>query len=220
MLLPLFPLSAALAPGQPLALHVFEPRYRALVADLLAVPDAAGRRFGVVAIRRGHEVGGDAPELHPVGCTAQLVAAHPHADGRYDLETVGGVRFRLRAVGHDRPYLTAVVELLPEVAGEHAAELAARARSAYDGYADALSALGFPAEEPRGLPADPIALSYALSAATVLDTAERQALLELPDAATRLTRLVGLLRRETAIVRHVRAVPGASVLRSTPLPAN
>ena len=53
--LPMFPLSTVLFPGMRLPLHIFEPRYRQLVADLLEEPEP--RRFGVIAIRKGKETG-------------------------------------------------------------------------------------------------------------------------------------------------------------------
>ena len=56
-MLPLFPLSTVLFPGMRLPLHIFEDRYRALVSDLLASPEP--RRFGVIAIRSGREIGAD-----------------------------------------------------------------------------------------------------------------------------------------------------------------
>lgn len=54
--LPLFPLNSVLFPGLVLPLNIFEQRYRTLMRDLLAIPEDAPRRFGVVAIRDGHEV--------------------------------------------------------------------------------------------------------------------------------------------------------------------
>ena len=76
-MLPLFPLSAVLFPGMRLPLHIFEERYRVLVTDLLAKPEP--RRFGVIAIRNGREVGADGvTALHEVGC----VAAVPHGGNR------------------------------------------------------------------------------------------------------------------------------------------
>lgn len=66
--LPLFPLNSVLFPGLVLPLNIFEQRYRALMRDLLALPEDAPRRFGVVAIRDGREVaptGAGLPEAAP-----------------------------------------------------------------------------------------------------------------------------------------------------------
>ena len=133
--IPLFPLETPLFPGVVLPLHVFEPRYRRLVADLTALPDGAQRRFGVVAIRQGWEVEHVAPAeaLYDVGCTAALRMVAPQRDGGYRVAAVGADRFRLLDVlvptpagGDDEagepPYLRAVVEWLAE---EEAAEEAA-----------------------------------------------------------------------------------------------
>jgi Lon protease-like protein len=91
--LPLFPLGLVLVPGLLLPLHVFEHRYRVMVRDLLALPEEE-RRFGVVAIRTGREVGEDGvTALHHVGCTAQVRRVDPHDDGRFDVVSSGGERF-------------------------------------------------------------------------------------------------------------------------------
>lgn len=126
-LIPLFPLGNPLFPGVVLPLQVFEPRYRRLIADLVALPESSRRRsFGVVAIRQGWEVERVAPAeaLFDVGCTAVLRAVTPQSDGGYRVVTVGGDRFRLLdvVVGDDPPYLQAEVEWLGE---EEAAEEAA-----------------------------------------------------------------------------------------------
>ena len=125
-LIPLFPLGSPLFPGIVLPLQVFEPRYRVLVRDLLALPEDGGRRFGVVAIRQGWEVERVAPAeaLYDVGCTAVLQAVRAQPDGGFRIVTVGGDRFRLLDVvaGEDPHYLRAEVELLGE---EEAAEEAA-----------------------------------------------------------------------------------------------
>src|ERR1043166_7667571 len=90
---PLFPLGTVLFPGAPLPLHIFEPRYRQLVADLLELPEDE-RQFGVIAIQAGREVGADGVKaLHEVGCSAHVTATHPGADGTYELEAIGTRRF-------------------------------------------------------------------------------------------------------------------------------
>ncbi len=126
-LIPLFPLGTPLFPGMVLPLHVFEPRYRRLVLDLLALPEESERRsFGVVAIRQGWEVERIAPAeaLYDIGCVARLQMVRPQSDGGFRVVTVGGERFRLRdvVVGEDPPYLQGEVDWL---ADEEAAEEAA-----------------------------------------------------------------------------------------------
>ncbi len=114
--LPLFPLGhTVLFPGVVLPLHVFEERYRELVRTLVELPEGARRRFGVVAIRQGWEVGEDAVSaLHDVGCAAELRRVSRYPDGRYDIVTVGTDRFRLRSVDREsRPYLVGSVDWLP-----------------------------------------------------------------------------------------------------------
>src|SRR5947208_9987123 len=107
-LIPLFPLSTPLFPGIVLPLSVFEPRYRRLMQDLIALPAGSGKRFfGVTAIRQGWEVERIAPAeaLYDIGCTARLRTVRPEPDGTYRVVTVGGERFRLLdvVVGDDPP---------------------------------------------------------------------------------------------------------------------
>ena len=126
-LIPLFPLGTPLFPGVVLPLQIFEPRYRRLMQDLMALPESSDHRFfGVVAIRQGWEVEQIAPAeaLYDVGCTARVQAVRPRSDGGFRIVTVGGERFRLLevVVAEDPPYLQAEVEWLAE---EEAAEEAA-----------------------------------------------------------------------------------------------
>jgi uncharacterized protein len=126
MRLPLFPLGSVLFPGLVLPLHIFEPRYRQLVADLLAGSEP--RQFGVIAIRRGRETGVDGVSaLYETGCTAVLRQVEPLDDGGFDLVAVGAQRFQLGELAVPSPYLSGVVELLPDEVGDSAeAALAAR----------------------------------------------------------------------------------------------
>lgn len=87
--LPLFPLQTVLFPGGPLALRIFEPRYLDMIANCLRT----GRSFGVIAIRRGTEVG--PAETFDVGTTAEIVDWHREAGGLLGVAAVGRRRFRL-----------------------------------------------------------------------------------------------------------------------------
>ena len=119
-MIPLFPLGTVLYPGLLLPLHIFEERYRRLVRDLAGLPPEQ-QRFGVVAIRQGREVGADGVEaLHEVGCAAQVRRIEAYEDGRFELATTGGPRFRLVGVDGSLPYLQGDVEWLPEAPGEAA----------------------------------------------------------------------------------------------------
>ena len=214
--LPLFPLGMVLFPGLVLPLHVFEPRYRQLVADLLELPEDE-RRFGVVAIRQGREVGADGVRaLHEVGCTAALRRVEPHEDGRYDLVTVGADRFRLDALDDtSQPYLVGEVELLPDELGPvpEVPLLDRAVRAAFVEYLSALAeASGAELEAPE-LPGDPLVLGHLVAATTSLDLDERQGLLALPDGGTRLRTELSLLRREATLLRVLQAAPAPELAR-------
>jgi Lon protease-like protein len=212
--LPLFPLGTVLVPGLVLPLNVFEPRYRQLVADLLAVPEER-RVFGVIAIREGHEVGEQgARALYPVGCTAVVREVSQTPDGGYELVTSGAVRFRLHGVDDaaGTPYLTGLVSSLDEPDGEGAdvAGLARRVGLRFAAYREQLGA------EQTGLPQSPRVLSYLVTAGMLLDLADRQSLLEQPDTASRLRAALHLLGRERVLLERLRAVPSPHPLGFNP----
>lgn len=105
----MFPLGSVLFPSMVLPLHVFEPRYRALVHDVLA----GEREFGVCLIDRGSEVGGDDHRLD-VGTLAVVQEATELPDGRWAVIAVGTRRIRVEAWLDDDPYPRADVEDHPD----------------------------------------------------------------------------------------------------------
>lgn len=124
--LPMFPLGSVLFPHMVLPLHVFEPRYRQLVDDVLA----GDKRFGVPLITRGHEVGGGDLRTD-VGTVAQILRAEQLDDGRWLIVGLGTSRFRVTRWLPDDPYPIAEVEPLEDVPGANGADLtAARERLA------------------------------------------------------------------------------------------
>jgi len=199
-MLPLFPLGAVLYPGMLLPLHIFEERYRQLVRDLLDGPDP--RRFGVIAIRKGRETGIDGVHsLYEVGCIATLRRVEQHADGRFDLITVGTQRFKLVSLDETRPYLQGEVEVLDDDVTDQvaAAPVVRTVQTAFRGYLDALS--------------------FIVAAAMIIDLTERQGLLGEPDTLRRLNMQRALLSRETAMLRTTTSRP-APDLRNTPYNPN
>jgi uncharacterized protein len=214
--LPLLPLGSVLFPGVVLPLHIFEPRYRQLVSDLKELPEGQARTFGVVAIRDGHEVGSDTVNsVYDIGCTAQISAIDSHEDGRYSLVTTGVRRFRLLGVDATGPYLRGDVELLGEPLGTDAAALKTSSIALLLGYQRALATLrGIRLGPIPDLPDDPTVLSYLISAAMVLDLRDKQRLLACADTAARLRREQALLRRETMLIKELRALPAVDQLKN------
>jgi Lon protease-like protein len=214
--LPLFPLGSVLFPGVVMPLRVFEPRFRQLVEDLQALPEGTDRRFGVVAIRDGREVGEDnVRSLYEYGCTAQISAADAADDGSYALVTTGVERFRVLAVDlAGGPYPTAEVELLTDVPGEDAEALRTPATAQFLGYQRALSGLrGVRLGPLPQLPDDATVLSYLIAATMILDVREKHSLLAAADAATRLRREQALLRRETLLIQELSSLPAVDLLK-------
>jgi len=208
-LLPLFPLTTVLFPGMRLPLHVFEERYRLMVAQLQQQPEP--QQFGVIAIRKGRETGvHGVASLYEVGCVATVRQITPHADGRFDLATVGADRFRLLRVAEGMPYYRGEVELLEDEPSEGEAPLkdaVAKVQASFRGYLNALSDRGGGVVGVAELPDEPDLLSYVVGAAMIIDLPERQSLLAAPNALERLRLERSLLSREAAILRATTSRP-------------
>jgi uncharacterized protein len=218
--IPLFPLGTVLLPGLVLPLHIFEERYRTLVADLIGQEDGSTRQFGVIAIREGREVGvKGAHSLFEVGCSAVVHHVQAYQDGRFDLVSVGSRRFRLVEVDAETgPYLRGRIDWLTESAGE-VGSYADAVRLALPRYVQLLSERAAEAGETLTmpdlgeLPDDPVTLSYLAAATLMIDTPTRQGLLAEPDAGARLAAEVRLLRREQALLGQLPSVTASDLAR-------
>jgi len=191
----MFPLGRTLFPGDVLPLHVFEPRYQALVQDCLAgTPE-----FGVVLIVRGSEVGGG-DSRHGVGVRARIVQLAALGEGRYALVCVGTERFRVREWLTGNQYPVADVDVWEDAVTEvnlsgievdpliaRVRRLAALANELGDYEGDPLFEL------PDDCGSDSVRLSYALAGAAPLGPSDRQRLLECAGPASRLALLAQLL---------------------------
>lgn len=127
---PVFPLPGVfLFPHQLLPLHVFEPRYRQLVGDLL---DGTGR-FVMGTIARGEvETPIHPPELLPVAGLGEIVRHEKLPDGRYQIWVLGLARVRISEVPSERPYRQVRCNPFVEIGaeGEEASELARQLHAA------------------------------------------------------------------------------------------
>jgi uncharacterized protein len=204
-----------MVPGLVMPLHVFEPRYRVLVQALTELPDEAPRLFGVIALRSGTEAGGGPPDLYPVGCTAALREVTPYADGRFDIVTVGQLRFRLEGLDElaGTPYHTGLVEFLDEDDGPgDLSVLAERVALRFAAYRQRLGV------DQSGVPTDPRVLSYLVAAAAVLELPVRQRLLEAATTAIRLDRERELLSQEIRMIDAFHALPAVDLARQQGTP--
>ena len=111
--IPIFPLDdVVLFPNISRPLHIFEPRYRAMVADALK----SDRIIGMVLLRPGYEADyAGRPPVYPIGCAGVITDAEPLPDGRYAIVLRGLVKFRISSEDQSRVYRLARVEAMPEV---------------------------------------------------------------------------------------------------------
>ena len=172
----MFPLGSALLPHERLPLHVFEERYRIMIGDCLA----NDRRFGVVLIERGSEVGGG-DIRNGVGTVAEIEVASPMSDGRFGILATGTHRLTVERWLPDSPYPKALVHLETEAESESedlstevAAALAAL-RELRQLWADLGEGLALPEVVPLG--ADFSKQVWRLCSATPIGVLDRQRLL-------------------------------------------
>ncbi|MGO9455713.1 MAG: LON peptidase substrate-binding domain-containing protein [Acidimicrobiales bacterium] len=189
--LAMFPLSTVLFPSSVLPLHVFEPRYRALVADCLA----GSGEFGVVLIARGSEVGGGDERLR-VGTVARIDRASPLSDGRWSLVTSGTRRVRVTEWLPDDPYPVALVaDAHPQPdASPTDDELLAAAVSAVRRSRALLSEAGRGAALPSDLQLDPDpeVAAWQVCGLAPISPFDKQRLLETDERGARLAEVAAL----------------------------
>ncbi|MBI4936169.1 MAG: LON peptidase substrate-binding domain-containing protein [Actinobacteria bacterium] len=181
----MFPLGSVLLPGGILTLHVFEPRYQALVRACI---DTEDHEFGTVLIERGSEVGGG-DVRRDMGTVARMVQVAELDGGRFAVVAVGTHRMMVRSWLPDDPYPVADVDEVPDVEREPdrvdalLRELTPRVRRA-----TALAMeLGDPVADPQqDLSDDPLIASYQLSALAPLGDVDRFDLLMAAGPSARL----------------------------------
>jgi Lon protease-like protein len=205
---PMFPLGTVLFPGAILPLHVFEPRYRAMMYDCLS----AERRFGVVLITRGSEVGGGDQRVTS-GTEARIEHATELPDGRWTVIALGTRRFLVESWLPDDPYPQALVRLVPDDRPPKADALAAAARTVRTAIA-LLSELGRarPIDAPLAADTDEeaVALAWRLCDIAPLGPLDRQILLHTDDPDVRLATLVDLTDQVVADLHRLLAEGGRS----------
>jgi Lon protease-like protein len=207
--LPIFPLNVVLFPHMPLPLHIFDPRYRQMMADCLE----EGHSFGVVAIREGSETGPAVP--YEVGTLAKIVRIDRLEGGRMNLLVMGASRFEILKTADDRHYLRAQIRIIPEAGDDldATARLTESTALAFRQYSNLLRELvGQRADEVEP-PMEPELLSYLIAAALNLQVPEKQSLLAERRTDSRLELELRLLRKEIVLLNKMvahAAVAGAA----------
>ena len=184
--LSIFPLPGALLfPGMHLPLHVFEPRYRAMVSDAMA----RDRRIGM--IQPSGE--GDKPSLYAIGCVGRIAEVEALDDGRYNLILEGLALFRvIRELDVTTAFRQVEAELLP-VTGNEALSIARRASLEGESRAFA-DAQGYAVDWDQVGRLDDESLVNGIAQIAPFDAAAKQALLEAADVETRAELIIQLLQ--------------------------
>ncbi len=174
-ILPLFPLNVVLFPRAPLPLHVFEERYRRMVAAAL---EGEGL-FGVICT--------DGEGAARTGCCARIVKIiKRYDDGRLDILTVGVQRFRITRLLREEAYLQAQVRYFRDSAGDDLADLVDRCLQLFYYIYDTMPG-NLPISELEQTSAT--VASFYLAYFSDLALPQKQRLLELTDPETRLKQL-------------------------------
>jgi Lon protease-like protein len=185
---PVFPLAGALLfPRSQLPLHIFEPRYRAMMRDALA-----GDRLIAMIQPRDHE---EPPGLFEIGCIGRIGSCEELDDGRFNLVLEGLCRFRIareaavdtlyRQVDADRGGFADAEDAVLHLAQRAEVEREARR------YADAL---GYMVEWAQVSRLDDEMLVNGIAQIAPLDVGSKQALLEATDLADRADLLVQFMQ--------------------------
>ena len=184
--LSVFPLPGALLfPRMHLPLHIFEPRYRAMISDSLV----RDRRIGMVQPRGA----GDPPALFETGCVGRIADVQALDDGRFDIVLEGLARFRiLRELDVTTPFRQVEAEL--ETSGEtEALGIAERASLEIESrrFADSQ---GYAVDWEAVTRLDDESLVNGIAQIAPFDIASKQALLEADTLRDRAELIVQLMQ--------------------------
>lgn len=202
--LPLFPLKVVAFPGLAMPLHIFEPRYRRLLADCLAGDGG----FGLVPVGEG----GEAPSPGSVGCLMRIARHEALPDGRANIIVTGERRFLLtRYLDEGTPYYLGMVEEFDDDPGSAPApDLVAAVRELAEAYLGLLRRISDGSVDLTLDGEDALTVGFAIAAALQCDESIKRRLLELRSTRERFEMLATLLPPlSAALADAVRVHEGA-----------
>ena len=188
--IPLFPLpNVVLFPNVFLPLHIFEPRYRAMLADALH----GDRIIGMTLLRPGYEANYEGrPAIYEIGCAGVITHSHPLADGRCDIVLRGIEKFRVTSEDESKAYRIGYIDAIPETVPPAEAQPLRHQRQRLE--AVLAAAIERVRAEPKFPPSVPDEdLVNALAQYLDLEILEHQALLECHGVLARCRALIDLL---------------------------
>lgn len=189
--LSVFPLSGALLfPGMHLPLHIFEPRYRALVSDAIA----RDRRIAMIQPRASETAAGsDRPPLYSIGCIGHIAQVEALEDGRFNIILEGVSLFRLiRELDVSTPFRQVEGELIETIPGQ---SLSLGERASLEGESRKFAtAQGYAVDWEAVSKLDDEALVNGIAQIAPFDAAAKQALLEAPTLSERTELIIQLLQ--------------------------
>jgi Lon protease-like protein len=200
--LPLFPLDVVLFPGENLPLHIFEPRYRLMINECYQEE----KPFGIVLMRPESEHLQEEP--YAVGTMAEIVALDHLEDGRMNLIARGMQRFRILSQHRQKPYLSGLVEVYEDVAGQELTltNYANQARELFDSYLQILLEVVGKQDIDFNLPAAPEELSHFIAYFLDVQNERKQQFLELTSTKQRLVEEIDILRHELPVMRQMLSI--------------
>ena len=194
--IPLFPLNTVLFPGATIPLQIFESRYLTMIEDCLKDDSI----FGIVLIKSGKEVG-DKPNPYSVGTTAKITSVKNISGNRLYITAVGEEKFEILETFNDEPYMSADVEILPnlDIFDEPPSDEIDEARDIASKHLQSVLGLsgGWVENALNPTPSNPESLSYFIAQMLQLDPKNRQKLLEEPSSRERLKDCIKFLNNET-----------------------
>ena len=191
--IPIFPLEdVVLFPDSSKPLHIFEPRYRDMVADALEGDGI----IGMVLLQPGYETDYEGrPPVYEIGCAGLITDSEELPDGRYLIVLEGLVKFRVIEEHHSRLYRLAEVESIPELIADDLRQILSSRR---EQLAEMLSTVS------RGASPFPASLSDTefvdtLAQGLQLEPADRQMLLESENQVERADMLMEILSQQLGV---------------------
>jgi uncharacterized protein len=196
--IPIFPLpNVVLFPNVFLPLHIFEPRYRAMVEDALR----DDRIIGMVLLQPGWEADYEGrPPVYPIGCAGVITHSERLPDGRYNIVLRGLQKFRILGEEADRLYRVARIETIVEPAGADERALVHRERQRLESLLVPSARRQADTHVPASMPDED--LVNAVAQYMEFEPVEKQALLERDGLLCRCRSLIELLEMKVLTAKH------------------